>query len=389
MSDKPYTLDRTVRLLITVAVVVGLFLVFRQLSGVLLPFLVSWFLAYLIYPIVTFVQYKMRFKSRTLSVVFTLLVLFAVLVGLVTLLVKPISSEVAKMSSIVSTYLAGINADTFLPAAWQEGLRDWLQDVNIMDILSTADVGSILEKVTPYIGGLLGSGVSLVTGLLVVFISILYLIFILIDYERISEGVIHIVPTKYRELASGIMNDLEVGMSKYFRGQALIASCVGVLFCIGFSIMGLPMAIIIGLFIGLLNMVPYLQGVGIPICLVLGVLQSAATGTSYWIILIEITAVFCIVQMIQDMLLTPLIMGKTIGMKPAVMLLALSIWGSLLGVAGMIIALPMTTVMISYYKRYVLHESELGDEKSEAKPAVAEEKEKAETAVAEEENKTK
>ncbi len=389
MSDKPYTLDRTVRLLITVAVVVGLFLVFRQLSGVLLPFLVSWFLAYLIYPIVTFVQYKMRFKSRTLSVVFTLLVLFAVLVGLVTLLVKPISSEVAKMSSIVSTYLAGINADTFLPAAWQEGLRDWLQDVNIMDILSTADVGSILEKVTPYIGGLLGSGVSLVTGLLVVFISILYLIFILIDYERISEGVIHIVPTKYRELASGIMNDLEVGMSKYFRGQALIASCVGVLFCIGFSIMGLPMAIIIGLFIGLLNMVPYLQGVGIPICLVLGVLQSAATGTSYWIILIEITAVFCIVQMIQDMLLTPLIMGKTIGMKPAVMLLALSIWGSLLGVAGMIIALPMTTVMISYYKRYVLHESELGDEKSEVKPAVAEEKEKAETAVAEEENKTK
>ncbi len=389
MSDKPYTLDRTVRLLITVAVVVGLFLVFRQLSGVLLPFLVSWFLAYLIYPIITFVQYKMRFKSRTLSVVFTLLVLFAVLVGLVTLLVKPISSEVAKMSSIVSTYLAGINADTFLPAAWQEGLRDWLQDVNIMDILSTADVGSILEKVTPYIGGLLGSGVSLVTGLLVVFISILYLIFILIDYERISEGVIHIVPTKYRELASGIMNDLEVGMSKYFRGQALIASCVGVLFCIGFSIMGLPMAIIIGLFIGLLNMVPYLQGVGIPICLVLGVLQSAATGTSYWIILIEITAVFCIVQMIQDMLLTPLIMGKTIGMKPAVMLLALSIWGSLLGVAGMIIALPMTTVMISYYKRYVLHESELGDEKSEAKPAVAEEKEKAETAVAEEENKTK
>ncbi len=389
MSDKPYTLDRTVRLLITVAVVVGLFLVFRQLSGVLLPFLVSWFLAYLIYPIVTFVQYKMRFKSRTLSVVFTLLVLFAVLVGLVTLLVKPISSEVAKMSSIVSTYLAGINADTFLPAAWQEGLRDWLQDVNIMDILSTADVGSILEKVTPYIGGLLGSGVSLVTGLLVVFISILYLIFILIDYERISEGVIHIVPTKYRELASGIMNDLEVGMSKYFRGQALIASCVGVLFCIGFSIMGLPMAIIIGLFIGLLNMVPYLQGVGIPICLVLGVLQSAATGTSYWIILIEITAVFCIVQMIQDMLLTPLIMGKTIGMKPAVMLLALSIWGSLLGVAGMIIALPMTTVMISYYKRYVLHESELGEKQSEAKPAVAEEKEKAESAVAEEENKTK
>ncbi len=367
MSDKPFTFDRTVRLLITVAMLVALFLVFRQLSGVLLPFLVSMFLAYLIYPIVTFVQYKMRFRSRVLSVAFTLLVLFCVLVGIVALLVHPISSEFQKMSTIVSNYLGGINAETWLPLAWQESLRDWLQEVNVVEILKTANISTLLEKLAPYVGGLLGSGVSLVMGLVVVFISILYLIFILIDYEKISDGIVHIVPQKYRVLVSGIMTDLEVGMSKYFRGQALIASCVGVLFSIGFSIMGLPMAIVVGLFIGLLNMVPYLQGVGIPLCLVLGLLQSAATGTSYWVILIEITAVFCIVQMIQDMLLTPLIMGKTIGMKPAVMLLSLSIWGSLLGVAGMIIALPLTTVIISYYKRYVLHESGLADEQEEVK----------------------
>lgn len=225
MSDKPFTFDRTVRLLITVAVLVALFVVFRQLSSVLLPFLVSMFLAYLIYPIVTFVQYKMRFRSRILSVIFTLLVLFGVLVGIVALLVHPISSEVQKMSAIVSNYLGGINAETLLPLAWQEGLRDWLQEVNVVEILKTANISTLLEKLAPYVGGLLGSGVSLVMGLLVVFISILYLIFILIDYEKISEGIVHIVPQKYRALVSGIMTDLEVGMSKYFRGQALIASC--------------------------------------------------------------------------------------------------------------------------------------------------------------------
>ncbi|MBQ9705464.1 MAG: AI-2E family transporter, partial [Paludibacteraceae bacterium] len=116
--------------------------------------------------------------------------------------------------------------------------------------------------------------------------------------------------------------------------------------------------VVVGLFIGLLNMVPYLQAFGIPVTMVLGILQSADTGTAYWIILIEIDAVFIVVQGIQDLVLNPLIMGNVIGMNPAVMLLSLSIWGSLLGVAGMIIALPITTVIISYYKRYVLHEAE-------------------------------
>ena len=167
-----------------------------------------------------------------------------------------------------------------------------------------------------------------------------------------------IVPPKYKTLLLGIIDDLEQGMNKYFRGQALIASSVGILFAIGFSIMGLPLGIIIGLFIGLLNMVPYMQVLGIPPCILLGLLQSADTGTSYWIILLEIAAVFIIVQSIQDLILTPLIMGNVIGMKPAVMLLALSIWGSLLGIAGMIIALPLTTVLISYYKRYVIEDSD-------------------------------
>ena len=120
--------------------------------------------------------------------------------------------------------------------------------------------------------------------------------------------------------------------------------------------MGLPLAVVVGLFIGLLNMVPYLQVLGIPITMVLGILQSMETGTPYWIILTEIAAVFLIVQAIQDMVLNPLIMGNVIGMNPAIMLLSLSIFGYLFGVLGMIIALPVTTVIISYYKRYVLGE---------------------------------
>lgn len=354
MSDKPFTLDRTVRLVITIAVIVLLFLITRQLSGVLLPFVVSWFLAYLIHPFVNFFQYKLRFKNRTLSVLTALVVLFLILTGLVVILAQPVSKEFSKLYALMSAYLGGLNAETLLPLAWQENLREWLRQIDLQAWLTGANLSAVLSKLLTYAGGIVGGGISVVKSLFVVFICLLYLVFILIDYERISNGFVDIVPPKYRAFASGLLTDLETGMSKYFRGQAVIASCVGVLFALGFVIMRLPLAIVVGLFIGLLNMIPYMQALGIPICMLLGLLQSAYTGTSYWVILLEIAAVFCIVQAIQEALLNPLIMGKTMGMNPAVMLLSLSIFGSLFGIAGMIIALPLTTLLISYYKRFVL-----------------------------------
>lgn len=352
--ETKFDLDKTVRLCITIAVIVALFLITRQLSGVLLPFVVAWFIAYLVHPIVNFFQYKCRLKNRTLSVIVTIILLLVAIAGIVALLVQPVASEVARMANLVSDYVTGMSVDTVLPAAWQETYRELLSKYDWQTMLTVENINAAVSKIAPYVGGLLGGGISLVSSMLVVFIGFLYTIFILIDYEYISGGMIEIIPPKYKPIISGIISDLERGMNKYFRGQSLIAMSVGILFSIGFLIMGLPLAIVVGLFIGLLNMVPYLQVLGIPLCMLLGVLQSADTGTPYWIILIEIAAVFIIVQTIQDMLLTPFIMGNAIGMKPAVMLLALSIWGSLFGIAGMIIALPITTVIFSYYKRDIL-----------------------------------
>lgn len=358
MQDRPFDLDRTVRMCITIAVLVGLYLITSRLSGVLLPFVVSWFIAYLLHPIVNFFQHKVRLKHRALAVFVTLAVLALVLAGVIAMLVPLVGREATKMSSLLSAYLSGLNAETLLPAAWQEAIRNWIAEADLQALIGQVNFSAIWDKISPYLSGLLGGSLSFVSGLFVVFICFLYLVFILIDYESISSGLRSIVPPKYREMVYGILADLEAGMNKYFRGQALVATCVGVLFSIGFLITGLPLAVVVGLFIGLLNMVPYLQAFGIPVTMVLGILQSADTGTAYWIILIEIAAVFIVVQGIQDLVLNPLIMGNVIGMNPAVMLLSLSIWGSLLGVAGMIIALPITTVIISYYKRYVLHEAE-------------------------------
>lgn len=148
-------------------------------------------------------------------------------------------------------------------------------------------------------------------------------------------------------------------MNRYFRGQALVAFCVGILFSIGFLIIDFPMAIALGLFIGALNMVPYLQIIGFLPTVILAILKAADTGENFWVILAGALVVFIVVQAIQDGFLVPRIMGKITGLNPAIILLSLSIWGSLLGMLGMIIALPLTTLMLSYYQRFIINKERI------------------------------
>ena len=183
---------------------------------------------------------------------------------------------------------------------------------------------------------------------------LLYTLFILLDYEELTGGWAQLLPRRYRPFAKRLVADIEEGMNKYFRGQGMVALCVGILFSIGFLIIGFPMAIGLGLFIGLLNMVPYLQLVGFIPTIILAIVKAADTGQNFWIIMLMALAVFAIVQIIQDTILVPKIMGHVTGLNSAIILLSLSIWGSLLGILGMIIALPMTTLLINYYQKYII-----------------------------------
>jgi predicted PurR-regulated permease PerM len=175
----------------------------------------------------------------------------------------------------------------------------------------------------------------------------------MLDYERLLIGFKRMVPPKYRQKTFAVARDVKSSMNHYFRGQALVAFCVGILFCIGFLIIKLPLAIVLGLFIGLLNMVPYLQLISLVPTTLLCLVCSVSGDANFWVIWGETMAVYIIVQCIQDFILTPRIMGKVMGLNPAIILLSLSIWGSLLGFTGMIIALPLTTLLLSYYERYI------------------------------------
>lgn len=347
-----------VRSVVTIVVLVALYLLIRRLSGVLLPFLISFVVAYILAPIVNFFQHKCRLKNRVLSVIVTILLVLGVLTGLVAALVPAISKQATSLSNSVKTYVAQWNGNEYFSAETNQRIEELIKSLDIKALLQSDEVQQGLSKVANFLGdGLLAIGNS-VLSLAIVFVCIMYIIFLLVDYEKIILNWHKYIPARFSETMQMLLQDLDRNMNAYFRGQALIAAINGLLFAIGFQIIGLPMGIGLGIMIGILNLVPYMQILGALPAVLLGLIQAAETGRPFWVILLCIVAVFVIVQIVENMVLTPTIMGEVTGMGPAWILLSLSIWGSLLGFVGMIIALPLTTLLISYYKRFVLNLSD-------------------------------
>ena len=301
VDRQPYTFDRVIRILFGVVSVVGLFYLVYILRGALLPFLVAWIVAYMLNPLVVYNKRVFKLKGRVVAITLAFLEVL-ITISLLCVLFLP---------SIIEESFSG---------AWG------------------------------FITGSVGEIINIVSWLVV----LLYIVFILLDYDRILCGFQRMIPQKYRPMLVSIGNDIEESMNRYFRGQALVAGLVGILFSIGFLIVGLPLAIVLGLFIGVLNMVPYLQLIGIIPTILLCLVSASDTGTNFWLLFGACILVFIIVQIIEDVFIVPRVMGKVTGLNPAIILLSLSIWGTLLGFVGMIIALPLTTLCLSYYQRYVI-----------------------------------
>ncbi len=356
-DNKPYTLDRVVRLALTVGLLWGIIWLLGYLSDVLIPFAIAVLLAYLINPLVLFIKGKVR---NHILAVFISLILVAIAIILLTLLVVPmIVNQISHMGTVFSGLVTNSEvaerAAQYLPPDIWQAIKDFLIKEDIQDFFKTERFFEMVEtgarKLLPGVWGLITGTTSFLMGIFGLALIVLYLVFLLIDYKKVKEGWKDLIPPAHREWILAFVNDFNDGMNRYFRGQAAVASIVGLLFAVGFTIIGLPMGILLGLLVGLLNMVPYLQTLGIPPALLLAMVRAIETGNSIWLMLGLTLLIFGVVQLIQDAILVPRIMGSATGLSPAVILLSLSIWGKLLGMFGLVIALPMTALLVAYYRR--------------------------------------
>lgn len=352
--EEKITFDRFIRWSLTALVVIIVLLLVNHLSSVLLPFFVAWLLAYLVYPVVKFVQYRMHVPTRVLSIIVTLVFLVAVIGGVFYLIIPPMIAQFDKFGDVLSNYLHEKTHIANFPVAIQQ----WMEENKdgIKDFFTQEDVVAAVKNAMPKVFTVIGQTASVLLSIAASLITLLYLFFILLDYEKLASGFIKIFPKKSRPFWHELIGDVEREMNNYIRGQSLVALCIAVLFSIGFTIIDFPMAIGLGILVGILSLIPYVHGLAFIPMLFLSLLKAADTGQNFWVIFASATAVFIVVQAITDMVLTPKIMGKAMSLNPAVILLSLSVWGALLGFIGLIIALPLTTLIIAYYQRYITKE---------------------------------
>ena len=354
MEPKKITFDSFVRGVLSVIVVVGIVMLLNHLSAVLLPFFLAWLIAYLLFPLVKFFQYRCRLKYRFAGILCAFLTVGGVLTGLFLLMIPPIIEETGRVKDLLLEYITRDELISNIPDMVEEFIHEHFNTEDIKALITQESFIDGIKQTVPKVWDAIARSIGILSSFLTLTMVLLYTLFILIDYEQFSKGWVLMLPKRYRNIATQIVNDVEQGMNKYFRGQGMVAFCVGVLFSIGFLIIDFPMAIGLGMFIGLLNMVPYLQLLGFIPTILLAVVKAADTGQSFWLIMLGALIVFAVVQAIQDTILTPKIMGKVMGLNSAIILLSLSIWGALLGILGMIIALPLTTLLITYYQKYIV-----------------------------------
>ncbi len=427
-----YTFDRVVRMVLSAAAIVIVLLLLRYLSDVLLPFVAAVILAYLLNPLVTLLERKTKRRGLAVGMtlgglgvigLIALLILVPLVVGQVSRFREnietlrrdlaasaapaPVAAPAPKSSAVASDP-ATDDADEEAAAedskstlGWRE-LLDGLEEYRAQaGELPRAErlaklgariegtlVGDGFERVRRFVrsdefnqlllnlakqlaaGGwtVVTFALNLILGLTGLIIVLLYLVFLLLDYPEYVRTWHTFLPPAYREGILEFLEQFDIAMRRYFRGQSVVALLTGALFAVGFTIIGLPMAVPFGLFLGLLNMVPYLQTVGLVPGVLLAALRALESDSSFLMSVVLVLAVFGVVQLIQDGLITPRIMGKATGLRPVAILLGVFIWGKLLGFLGLLLAIPLTCLGIAYYRRYILLQSA---ESTKIKPAPA------------------
>jgi len=306
-------------------------------------FLLSFLFAYILNPLVTRLS-RLRFLGRTSSTIITLV---GLLVGLVAVLFFIIPEVVHEFSAFLKRL--PILADKFestaipwiektftvtVPKSWSDAFDQALAQIQSGGKEMIAPAARIATTI-------FGTTFSAVLNLLGLLMFPLFLFFLLKDFPKIIDAVNDLVPIRNRETVHKLAGDVDRSLSAFLHGQFTVMLVLGCLYSIGYSIVGIPVAIGVGLLTGILCFIPYVgAATGFVLALILAVLEMKG-----WHSIVGVVIVFGVVQILDAVLITPKILGGKLGLKPLWIIVALMAGGELFGFLGVLLAVPTTAVL--------------------------------------------
>lgn len=357
----------------------GVFLlwVLRALGFLLAPFVLALIVAYVLDPVVD------RLERRRVRRPLALAVLSLPVVGLVLLVVLVAVPALGRELASLTAAVLPSSLDAF--TAWLEGLRSRIVALGIPGIheqsvphLREIDEQRIVQYLSErreIIGRRIwqavlgvGRGIGFLATLFgYVVLTPILSYYLLRDYDRLKGWCVGLIPSDRRARWLEFGDEYDRLLSRYLRGQVLIAASVGILTYLGFLVLGFPQALLLGAIAGVFNLVPYL---GLWASLVPALVIAFASG-SVLISLLKVAIVFGIVQTLDAAVLSPLIVGGSVGLHPVWVILALAVFGSFFGFVGLLLAVPLALLLkvalsraVAGYRRSVYYGAPGADEGS-------------------------
>ena len=308
--------------------------------NLLLPLSLAGILALVLHPVVEFLQHRLRLP-RLVAIILVLIVFCMLIGGLIFLLVPTLVNQALQLITVLPDTLA----------SWQEYFSAHFPELSAM-VFSFMESSSA-EGAKSVLPDMDGSGRTIISSLgLLAGLSFvpLFLFFTLLSGNLLRVKVSELLsifhePTQHKALY--FMDVFLEYVTAFFQGQLMIAVCMGTLYAMGFTLIGLEFGVLVGLVLGVLNIIPFLGSlIGLVVVLPMAYLQSDGGAE----LLFYAALVFALVQMIESLLLTPKIMANRSGLHPALVVISLFFWGIALGgIIGMVLAVPLTAFLVTIW----------------------------------------
>ena len=326
---------------ISFAVILGVCVVLYFSRRVAAPFFIAFALAYLLDPLVDrLVTFKI---SRTLSVLVLMLAFFLLALGSVILLVPILSMQAESLAKSIPTYVG----------AFQEWLRPVLDLIRGLDSAKIEEFlneglsrfGELPMKALQFSGKVIWGSISNLFNIILMLANLVIIpvvmFYLLRDFDSINEKLFRLIPPRFQAKTKDIVLEIDQVLSRFVRGQLVVAGLMGVMYSAGLFLCDTPMSLSLGMMAGLVNLVPYLG-------LILGLVPSAIMTyihTQEWLPVLGVAGVFAFVQAIEGFVITPRVVGENIGLHPVAVIFAVLLGGELFGITGMILGVPGVAVL--------------------------------------------
>jgi predicted PurR-regulated permease PerM len=345
---RDYRAARTI--MFTAGILVGVWLVVT-LASLLFPFIIGLLIAYLFDPIVTWVNENWKVK-RGWSALVIVLTLWGLIVLLGMLLIPQIILQVEALLNTISDYFrrSSLTLD-------EQGIRNFFLSLGLpQKYIDQYITGEIIPQIRLLLGALPKIAVIILTSLpeyaehiLDLIIIPVAAIYFLMDWDIMIQSIQELIPQRQRPAFITTFRGIDKVLYGYIRGQSTVAVIIGTLGAIAFMILGVPYAALLGLLIALLDLIPFI-GLIFSIIIVEGVvlLTMPITFGSIFMAL----AVIAGLHLFENYFLGPRIVGKGVGIPPVLIIISIFVFGYFLGLLGMLIAVPLTGIILLFIREY-------------------------------------